>query len=102
MLVRRARYFHALADRVSHAVELRIGAGYKLTERVAERHALVVSLGFDASLHEPLQFFTVSSEGFSRAGEAIAGLKMKTRLVQQGGYATGHLGSLLRSFLDGF
>ena len=64
--------------------------------------ALVVSLGFDASLHEPLQFFTVSSEGFSRAGEAIAGLKMKTVLVQEGGYATGHLGSLLRSFLDGF
>ena len=53
VLVRRARYFHALADRVSHAVELRIGAGNKLTERVAARHALVVSLAVCVSVAAP-------------------------------------------------
>ncbi len=64
--------------------------------------ALVVSLGFDASLHEPLQFFTVSNDGFSRAGEQVAALRMKTVLVQEGGYATAQIGGLLRNFLEGF
>ena len=35
--------------------------------------ALVLSLGFDASVHEPLSFLAVSNEGFVRAAEAIAG-----------------------------
>ena len=64
--------------------------------------ALVISLGFDASLHEPLQFFTVTNEAFSRAGELVAALKMKTVLVQEGGYATAQIGGLLRNFIEGF
>jgi len=64
--------------------------------------ALVISLGFDASMHEPLQFFNVTNDAFSRAGEQVAALKMKTVLVQEGGYATGQIGALLKRFLSTF
>jgi acetoin utilization deacetylase AcuC-like enzyme len=64
--------------------------------------ALVVSLGFDASVHEPLNALSVTDDGFARAGSAIAGLKLRTLLVQEGGYAVDHLGRLLTRFLDGF
>jgi acetoin utilization deacetylase AcuC-like enzyme len=64
--------------------------------------ALVVSLGFDASIHEPLNALSVSDDGFARAGAAIAALRLRTLLVQEGGYAVDHLGRLLTRFLDGF
>ena len=64
--------------------------------------ALVVSLGFNASLHEPLQFFTVTDDGFARAGEQIGAMKAKTVLVQEGGYAIERIGDLLKLFLAGF
>jgi acetoin utilization deacetylase AcuC-like enzyme len=64
--------------------------------------AIVVSLGFDASEHEPLNALSVTSEGFARAGAMIAALKRPTLLVQEGGYAVDWLGRLLTSFLGGF
>lgn len=64
--------------------------------------ALVVSLGFDASEHEPLNALSVGADGFARAGAAIAGLRLRTLLVQEGGYAVDWLGRLLGRFLDGF
>jgi acetoin utilization deacetylase AcuC-like enzyme len=64
--------------------------------------ALVVSLGFDASVHEPLNALSVSDDGFARAGALIAALRLRTLLVQEGGYAVDHLGKLLTRFLDGF
>lgn len=64
--------------------------------------ALVVSLGFDASRHEPLNALAVGDDGFAQAGAAIAGLGLPTLLVQEGGYAVGHLARLLTRFLDGF
>lgn len=64
--------------------------------------ALVVSLGFDASVHEPLNALSVSDEGFARAGEAIAALRLQVVLVQEGGYAVDHLSALLIRFLGGF
>ncbi|MES2712529.1 MAG: histone deacetylase family protein [Pseudomonadota bacterium] len=64
--------------------------------------ALVVSLGFDASVHEPLNALSVSNDGFARAGEAIAALHLPTVLVQEGGYAVDHLSTLLTRFLGGF
>ncbi|MCC7282917.1 MAG: histone deacetylase family protein [Acetobacteraceae bacterium] len=67
-----------------------------------DAQALVVSLGFDASVHEPLNALAVSAEGFARAGAAIAALHQPTLLVQEGGYAVDHLGTLLARFLDGF
>jgi acetoin utilization deacetylase AcuC-like enzyme len=64
--------------------------------------ALVVSLGFDASEHEPLNALTVTADGFAHAGQAIGGLGLPTAIVQEGGYNTSLLGMLLTRFLDGF
>ncbi|MDB5314551.1 MAG: histone deacetylase family protein [Rhodospirillales bacterium] len=64
--------------------------------------ALVVSLGFDASVHEPLNALSVSDEGFGRAAEAIAALGLPVALIQEGGYAVDHLSALLTGFMQGF
>jgi acetoin utilization deacetylase AcuC-like enzyme len=64
--------------------------------------ALVVSLGFDASEHEPLNALSVTADGFARAGQAIGALKVPTAIIQEGGYNTSLLGELLIRFLGGF
>jgi acetoin utilization deacetylase AcuC-like enzyme len=64
--------------------------------------ALVVSLGFDASEHEPLNALSVTEYGFARAGERIGGLRLPTAIIQEGGYNVGLLGTLLTRFLEGF
>jgi acetoin utilization deacetylase AcuC-like enzyme len=64
--------------------------------------ALVVSLGFDASEHEPLNALSVTEDGFARAGERIGGLRLPTAIIQEGGYNVTLLGVLLERFLDGF
>ena len=64
--------------------------------------ALVLSLGFDASEHEPLGFLRVTAEGFARAGGAIAGLRKPTAIIQEGGYDVERLGSLLGRVLPAF
>jgi acetoin utilization deacetylase AcuC-like enzyme len=61
--------------------------------------ALVVSLGFDASEHEPLAAMRVTEQGFARAGEAIAALRLPSAIVQEGGYNVDLLGPLLSRFL---
>lgn len=64
--------------------------------------ALVVSLGFDASIHEPLGLLKVSDDGFAKAGERIAKLHKPCAIVQEGGYAVTQLGNLLQRFMAGF
>jgi acetoin utilization deacetylase AcuC-like enzyme len=64
--------------------------------------ALVISLGFDASEHEPLHFLSVTEDGFARAGEAIAATGLKSALIQEGGYNTAVIGRLLERFLSAF
>lgn len=61
--------------------------------------AVVVSLGFDASVDEPLGFLAVTEDGFARAGELVAGLGRPVAVVQEGGYAVGVIGGLLERFL---
>ncbi len=77
---------------VAHGVE---------TLRAARVDALVVSLGFDASKDEPLNFLAVTEDGFARAGALIAGLGLPCALVQEGGYNVSLLGVLLARFLEG-
>ncbi|MFC7737425.1 histone deacetylase family protein [Roseomonas sp. GCM10028921] len=60
---------------------------------------LVVSLGFDASEHEPLAALRVTEEGFARAGAAIAALGLPSAIIQEGGYNTEVIGTLLARFL---
>ena len=64
--------------------------------------ALVLSLGFDASVDEPLRFLSVTADGFARAGAAIAGFGRPTAIVQEGGYNTAILGALLARTLAAF
>lgn len=64
--------------------------------------ALVVSLGFDAAEHDPVQTFKVTDAGFAEAGRKLAALRSPTLLVQEGGYLSPSLGGYLRSFLRAF
>ncbi|WP_274628766.1 histone deacetylase family protein [Arvimicrobium flavum] len=64
--------------------------------------ALVVALGLDAFEGDPLGGLSVSTPGFSRIGEAIAGLGLPTVVVQEGGYLCDALGDNLTAFLTGF
>ena len=64
--------------------------------------ALVLSLGFDASVHEPLSFLAVTNEGFARAAEAIAGFGRPTAIIQEGGYNVDQLPGLIAGFLPAF
>jgi acetoin utilization deacetylase AcuC-like enzyme len=64
--------------------------------------ALVLSLGFDASEHEPLNYLAVSEDGFARAAERIAGLRLPAAIVQEGGYNVDRLGRLLERFLTAY
>ncbi|MGO4572685.1 histone deacetylase family protein [Microvirga sp. 2TAF3] len=61
--------------------------------------AVVVSLGFDASEHDPVATFKITNDGFAQAGRKFAALNLPTLLVQEGGYLSPHLGGYLRSFL---
>jgi acetoin utilization deacetylase AcuC-like enzyme len=63
---------------------------------------LLVSLGLDAAAGDPLGAFALSGDGFGRIGQAVAGLKLPTVLIQEGGYLTDELGSNLTAFLGGF
>jgi len=64
--------------------------------------ALVVALGLDASEHDPLRGLAVTTDGFRRIGEAIAGMGLPTVFVQEGGYLSDILGQNLTAVLGGF
>jgi acetoin utilization deacetylase AcuC-like enzyme len=64
--------------------------------------ALVVSLGFDASEHEPLGMLKVTEDGFARAGAAIGAMRLPTAIIQEGGYNLELMGTLLERFLNGW
>lgn len=70
--------------------------------RAFRADALVLSLGFDASVDEPLGFLRVTADGFARAGAAVAALGLPTAIVQEGGYNTDLLGDLLGRVLPAF
>ena len=64
--------------------------------------AIVVALGLDAFEHDPFGGLSVSTPGFARIGQAIAGLRLPTVIIQEGGYLCDELGDNLTSFLSGF
>ncbi|MGN7881759.1 histone deacetylase family protein [Ensifer sp. 22460] len=64
--------------------------------------ALVVALGLDAFEGDPFGGLSVSTPGFARIGEAIAGLGLPTAIVQEGGYLCDALSDNLTAFLTGF
>ncbi|WP_217578683.1 histone deacetylase family protein [Mesorhizobium sp. GbtcB19] len=63
---------------------------------------LIIALGLDASKDDPFACMAVDETGFRRMGEMLAALKRPTLIVQEGGYPSPALGSLLAAFLSGF
>jgi acetoin utilization deacetylase AcuC-like enzyme len=64
---------------------------------------LVIALGLDAFEGDPIAGLGVTTGGFARIGEAIAGaLNLPAAIVQEGGYPCDDLGGNLTSFLGGF
>jgi acetoin utilization deacetylase AcuC-like enzyme len=70
--------------------------------QIYDPEALVVSLGFDASLDDPIGVFRVTPDGFKQLGQILAELAIPTVLVQEGGYGLATLGTNLIAFLSGF
>lgn len=64
--------------------------------------ALVVALGLDAFEDDPFGGLSVTTPGFARIAERIAGLNLPTVIVQEGGYLCDALSDNLTSFLTGF
>jgi acetoin utilization deacetylase AcuC-like enzyme len=64
--------------------------------------ALVVSLGLDTFEHDPISRFKLKAEDYPRMGQKIAGLKLPTLFVFEGGYAVDALGVNAVSVLTGF
>jgi acetoin utilization deacetylase AcuC-like enzyme len=64
--------------------------------------SIVVSLGLDASEHDPLGSLALTREGYAAAGAMIASLDRPTLLLQEGGYALDHLGELAVTVLAPF
>jgi acetoin utilization deacetylase AcuC-like enzyme len=67
-----------------------------------EPEAVVVSLGFDAFVGDPIGALRVTTGGFRRLGGLFGQMHLPTVLVQEGGYAGASLGENLISFLAGF
>lgn len=60
---------------------------------------LVVALGLDAAESDPFGGLAVTTDGFARIAEQIAGLGLPSLLVQEGGYLSDELGANLAAFL---
>ncbi len=82
--------------------EVWLGALHYALGRIAEYSpgVLVLSLGLDAHEADPLRGGAMTTEGFGRMAAEIAGLKLPTLIVQEGGYMEAEqLGDTLASFL---
>jgi len=64
--------------------------------------AIVISLGFDGSIHDPMKTFQLTNNGFAKAASLLAALNVPTLLVQEGGYINPQLGACLQLFLATF
>jgi len=62
---------------------------------------LVVALGLDTHVDDPLAAFAVTTDGFARLGERLARTRLPLVLVQEGGYPSPALGRNLARFFDG-
>lgn len=63
---------------------------------------LVLSLGLDIVKGDPVGGFVLQTKDFQHVAAAIAGLKMPTLLLQEGGYLESVLADCTTSFMNGF
>ncbi len=64
--------------------------------------ALVISLGVDTFELDPISFFKLTSEDFTRYGQLISTLDLPTLFVMEGGYAVEEIGVNTSNVLSGF
>ncbi len=64
--------------------------------------AMVVSLGVDTYVGDPISQFLLDHEDFTRMGRQLAAAGLPTVFVMEGGYAVGELGTNVVNVLDGF
>ena len=64
--------------------------------------ALIVSLGLDTFITDPIADLAVTTEGFSRSGALLAQLGLPTVVLQEGGYDVDALGRNVHAWLTGF
>ncbi|GAA5939676.1 hypothetical protein JCM3775_002084 [Rhodotorula graminis] len=82
-------------------VEALEGAFGRVSEWGAE--VLVVSLGVDTFVDDPLTDFRLSLAAYPRIGQAIATVGLRTLfVVLEGGYALDSVGACVRGVLEGF
>ncbi|MBU6329380.1 MAG: histone deacetylase family protein [Acidobacteria bacterium] len=62
---------------------------------------LIISLGLDTSIDDPIADLAVTADGFERCGAMIAELSLPTVVLQEGGYAVASLGENVRRWLLG-
>ena len=62
---------------------------------------LVVSLGLDTFVTDPICDLSLTTAGFGRCGAAVAELGLPTVVLQEGGYDLEHLGANAVSWLSG-
>jgi len=62
---------------------------------------LLISLGVDTYIDDPVGGFRLQTDTFTRLGAAIAAFDLPTVVIQEGGYALSQLGQNVVSFLRG-
>ncbi|MEZ6188516.1 MAG: histone deacetylase family protein [Planctomycetota bacterium] len=62
---------------------------------------LIVSAGHDAYVDDPIGHFSLTRDDFTTLGNHLGRLGLPTLVVQEGGYHTPTLGSVVRAFLKG-
>lgn len=62
---------------------------------------LVVSLGLDTFVTDPICDLAITTDGFRRQGEVVAQLGLPTVVLQEGGYDVAALGDNVRAWLVG-
>ncbi len=64
--------------------------------------ALVVSLGLDTFVGDPISHFALTTDDFFTMGQRLAALRLPTALVLEGGYAASELGANAVQVIRGF
>ena len=63
---------------------------------------IIISLGMDTYESDPLGSFKITRAGIAEIGHRIAGLKLPTAIIMEGGYNTDALGENVVAFLENF
>ena len=62
----------------------------------------VISIGYDTHRDDPIGGFALTTAYYGHMAQVLAGVGVPTVLVQEGGYNTGTLGTVARTFVEGF